>query len=110
MKVCPVCEFENPDSRLKCLRCEAVLELTLEQEQEARMIREKLTKNVITDEEEEQALIDSWIEAMKHRFDWIWVIGDRIKRIKYMGATLALLALIFGVLIGLSVIFSSMGL
>ncbi len=110
MKVCSNCKFDNPDSQLECMRCGAALELTKDQEQTAKMEAEKLTDAVVKGEEEKQALLDSWMEAMKHRFDWLWRIGDKLTALKYKGTLILLLGLIAVVLLGLSWMFSQLGL
>ena len=108
MKVCKQCGFENPDVQLVCMQCDGGLELTVVQAQVEREKALRLTDATIHDDEEE--LRDSWLEAMGHRFDWIWEIGDKIKYYTFQVQSGLIVLSIIGAIVMFSWIFSSLGL
>lgn len=107
MKTCKVCGFDNPDVNVDCMKCEMGLDLSIEQVQNLRDISEKMTDTSLHESDEEMRM--SWQNAMAHRFDWLWEIGDKIQRITFKIQSILLIMLILGTLVFLAWIFSSFG-
>jgi hypothetical protein len=51
---------------------------------------------------EEKELLDSWKEAMAHRWDGIWEWGEKLKRLKFTVDSWLIILLIFLVFVGLT--------
>jgi hypothetical protein len=106
MKICKSCEFENPDAQLECLQCRSGLELTVEQAQSKREMAVRLTDLRIRDDEDK--LRDSWMEAIAHRLDWLWNIGDKIQQMQFNLTAMFLILLMLIVLVGMTWILVSL--
>ncbi len=106
MKVCSQCGFENPDQALDCLKCGRQLSLTRDQQAELQNQFSHLVNPLNARNEEK--LRNSWMEAMSHRFDWLWKIGDAFEVFQFKFTSFIILFLILLVFLLLSYMLNSL--